>query len=362
MFNILIPLAGKRTFSTNKINAFPKILNEIGGKLLIERSASPFIKLGKEKKIVIAVPQEESDVYRLDKVLPLLGSDVVLCNINSDTKGALCSALLAIEKLDLDSPLIISSFEQVFDFEIDSYIKDFVDNDVDAGVLTFESIHPKWSYVKVNSEGLVTEAAEKVPISKNAIAGFYYFKTARKFIDAAKSMIRKDVKTNDYFYISPSLNEIILGGGFVKALEIDKKRYYHINDEHSLESYEESVLSEKKERQCDIYKATEKYVMLFHNKDIKGIENILSEKSYLSDPNISLSGKNSIVEYISKIFKDAAILNFQAKKIIVSSGATSVIEFELQLNGQHFVGTDVIEWDSNFNLLKMHAYLYEKVK
>lgn len=49
MLNILIPLSGMNTFETSPINAFPRILNEINGKLLVERAAKPLITLGLEK-------------------------------------------------------------------------------------------------------------------------------------------------------------------------------------------------------------------------------------------------------------------------------------------------------------------------
>ena len=37
----------------------------------------------------------------------------------------------------------------------------FVNADVDGGILTFESTHPKWSYAKLGDDGFVSEVAEK---------------------------------------------------------------------------------------------------------------------------------------------------------------------------------------------------------
>lgn len=50
MINILIPLSGKNTFETTLVNSFPRILNEIDGKLLIERAAKPYLDLDLDKK------------------------------------------------------------------------------------------------------------------------------------------------------------------------------------------------------------------------------------------------------------------------------------------------------------------------
>ncbi len=46
-------------------------------------------------------------------------------------------------------------------------------------MVTFESLHPRWSFVRRGGNGLVSEAAEKRVISRDAIAGFYYYRTGK---------------------------------------------------------------------------------------------------------------------------------------------------------------------------------------
>ncbi|MEH6649120.1 MAG: nuclear transport factor 2 family protein [Motiliproteus sp.] len=357
MINILIPLAGKNTFQTSAINTFPKILSDVGGSLLVERAAKPFIDLEFSKNIVIALPKNESEKFRLNKVLPLLGEDISLCNINSKTQGAACSALLAIEHINLEAPLIISSFEQVLDFELTSFINNFIESKVDAGVLTFEAIHPKWSYVKVGDDQLVTQAAEKMPISKNAIAGLFYFKTAKSFFDAAQSMIRKDVKVNNLFFIAPTLNEIILSGGKVKALPIDKSRYYHINDEHSLENFEESIVAEKKHSIQLLTKLTKDYVAAFSAKNIDMVKSFISDDFRLVQPGGNMYGSEDAVQYINSFFVNNESLDFVTKKTLVTSDRNSVVEFELTLDEGCFLGSCVFHWNKKHKMSKMNIYL-----
>ena len=52
---------------------------------------------------------------------------------------------------------------------------------MDGSIVTFKATHPKWSFAKVNQEGLVTEVAEKNPISDTATVGFYYWKKGSDF-------------------------------------------------------------------------------------------------------------------------------------------------------------------------------------
>ena len=69
------------------------------------------------------------------------------------------------------------------------------------------------------------ETAEKRPLSRNAIAGFYYFSSGRGFIQAAQESIRKDAHVEGKFYISSALNEYILNGKVVRSIPIDTSKY-----------------------------------------------------------------------------------------------------------------------------------------
>jgi len=358
MINILIPLAGKNTFKIDDANHFPKILTDVDGKLIIERAVKSLTGLN-YNKIVVAIPKKESETFRLNNIIPLLGKNFEICTINGDTQGAVCSALLAIEHLDPEMPLVISSFEQILDLDLTPFITDFEKNDVDAGVLTFESIHPKWSYVKVNENQLVTQAAEKNPISKNAIAGLYYYKNAELFVEAAKSMIRKDVKTNNLFFISSTLNEIILKKGKVKSLPIDKNKYFHINDDYSFHNFEDKIFKENEYNSRIIKQNTEKYIQFFNAKEITPIRTMLSDSFSLIDPSVSLTGKDSACTYIEEIFKNIDTLEFRANNIFISTDNVSTIEFTLRLDKKTYSGVDILSWNNENQIVSLKAYLYE---
>ena len=83
------------------------------------------------------------------------------------------------------------------------------DNNADGGIVTFIASHPKWSFVKLNDAGEVTLVAEKKPISNIATVGIYYFKKGKYFVDSAEQMIKKNIRTNNEFYIAPTYNEMI---------------------------------------------------------------------------------------------------------------------------------------------------------
>ena len=84
--------------------------------------------------------------------------------------------------------------------------------DADAIVYTFEAVHPKWSFVKTNARGVITEVAEKNPISNIATCGIYWYRKGSDFVKYADQMIEKNIRVNNEFYIAPVYNELIGDG------------------------------------------------------------------------------------------------------------------------------------------------------
>jgi hypothetical protein len=56
---------------------------------------------------------------------------------------------------------------------------------------------------------LVVEVAEKNPISNIATGGIYWYRKGSDFVKCAESMIYKNIKVNNEFYIAPVYNEFI---------------------------------------------------------------------------------------------------------------------------------------------------------
>ena len=83
---------------------------------------------------------------------------------------------------------------------------------VDSVVWTFNDVHPKWSFVKVNSRGFCIEVAEKRPISDIATCGIYWYRRGSDFVKYANRMIEKEIRVRNEFYIAPVYNELILDG------------------------------------------------------------------------------------------------------------------------------------------------------
>ena len=93
----------------------------------------------------------------------------------------------------------------------------------EGGILTFESTHPKWSYVKTREDGFVSEVAEKKIISNKATAGVYFYKKGSDFVQYAERMVAKgEGKIGENFYVCPVYNELINAGKKIKIFDTKK--------------------------------------------------------------------------------------------------------------------------------------------
>lgn len=237
MINILIPLAGKNQFFSEAEYLFPKPLIEFNGKTMIEHIIDNFSSIQKEKQFIFIVNSEDCKKYHLDNVLNILTNHTCkIIKLDAETKGAACSAMMAVEYIDNDTPLVIANADQLFDICLDEVINSF--DNYDAGVITFESVHPRWSFVRLNGENRVIETAEKRPISKSAIAGFYYFKKGRDFISSSSKMIKKDASVNGLYYISPVLNEMVLENKEINIFKIENAKYHTFYTPQKIKEFE----------------------------------------------------------------------------------------------------------------------------
>ena len=96
---------------------------------------------------------------------------------------------------------------------------------IDACVMVYpeKQISNAYSYVRVDKNGFVVEAAEKIPISNIAAAGMHYYKKGSDFIKYTKNMIKNDIRFNNEFYVTPIYNEFIRDNKKIITFPIEKK-------------------------------------------------------------------------------------------------------------------------------------------
>ena len=238
MINILIPACGGADFF--KESYYPKNLYEVNGKPMIEQVIGNYESI-REKRFIYILLQEECNKFHTDNIISLLTEDVDIIRLKALTGGALCSCLMAVEYIDNETELIISNNDQIIDVDFEQVLAQFRDKETDCGVICFDAIHPRWSYVRCIEEHVV-EAAEKRPISNKAIAGFYYFRKGCDFVEAAKAAIQKGCMYEGNFYLTSAVNEMILKNKRTGYWEVENNRYHSFYTPERIRAFENGGL------------------------------------------------------------------------------------------------------------------------
>lgn len=99
------------------------------------------------------------------------------------------------------------------------------------------------------------------------------------------------------------------------------------------------------------------YIACFSNKDLEGLKLILDDRFILEDPVVKrIEGKSNALIEINKVFTSCKELNFTEKNIYIVA-STTIIEFELALDGSILEGVDILEWNKDGKLIELRAYL-----
>lgn len=239
---VLLPLAAPAdAFFDPKDYFFPKPLIELGGRPIIERVVENLSTLADDVRFVFVVRDEDCKGFSLDRVVTLAAKGrAQVVRLAEPTAGALCSCLMAIDHIPEDEPLVIANGDQIFDIDLRAVIAGFEREGLDQAVITFDSLHPRWSYVRMDGERIV-EAAEKRPISRDAIAGFYYFRRGGDFTSAAMAAMKSGASVGGRYFISATLNEAVLAGRGVGRAVAPNDRYHSFYSPQRLEQYERGL-------------------------------------------------------------------------------------------------------------------------
>jgi dTDP-glucose pyrophosphorylase len=249
MLNILVPVSNESRFFAESEYLYPKTLAEIDGRMMIEIVIESLQRIPDKKRFIFVIRKQDIERFHFENILRLLTKvDCEIVKVDGQTQGAACSCLMAIDHIDSDEPLLIANCDQLLDSDLGSLLSTLGTGEADAGAICFESVHPKWSYVKVGEDGFVQEAAEKRPISRDALAGLYFFKRGRDFVAGAMRMIEKEASIEGNFFIAPVFNELILAGKRVAVARIPSSEYHSFYSPQKIKEYEAVLVTQRGSR------------------------------------------------------------------------------------------------------------------
>ena len=235
--NVLIPMAGGGTRFQAQGYSFPKPLIDVKGKPMIQVVVD---NLNIEANFIFIVQKAHYEKYNLKYLLNLLAPNCEIIQVDGMTEGAASTTLLAKDLINNNSPLLLANSDQFIEWNSNEVLYAFMNSKVDAGIITFESLHPKWSYVRLGDDGYAEEVAEKKPISKHATAGIYFWKKGADYVKYAEQMIKKEIRVNNEFYVCPVFNEAIEDKKKIRIFEIPKNGMWGLGTPEDLNYFIEN--------------------------------------------------------------------------------------------------------------------------
>jgi len=242
MINIVIPMAGLGSrFAANgykKPKPFIDVNNRPMIVQVIENLYYPdakYILIGRKEHLA----QEPELVKEITAKY-----NVTWIAIDLLTEGTACTVLFAKSLIDSETPLLIANSDQLVDLSIEAFIHDCFNRKLDGSILTFtdHELNPKWSFARVDENGLVAEVQEKKAISEFATVGIYLFSKGKDFVDGAVEMIIKNDRANNEFYTCPVYNYCIASGKKIGIYNIEFEEMHGLGTPEDLNSYLSQVV------------------------------------------------------------------------------------------------------------------------
>ena len=217
--NVLIPMAGAGSRFEKMGYTFPKPLIDVNGKTMIQTVVE---NINIDSRHIFIVQKTHYDKYHLKNLLSAISPNCEIIQVDGITEGAACTTLLAKELINNKEPLLMANSDQFVEWDSNEFMYSMIGDTIDAGILTFKSNHPKWSFVKLNEDGFVSEVAEKNPISDIATVGIYYWTKGSDYVKYAEQMINRNIRVNNEFYVCPVFNQAIEDNKKIKIFNIEE--------------------------------------------------------------------------------------------------------------------------------------------
>jgi dTDP-glucose pyrophosphorylase len=207
MLKIVIPMAGKGSRFSEARYCTPKPFIDVLGMKMIElviKNLTPSI----EHQFIFICQIEHDKNYGISSFLKSINPKCEVKLINGLTEGAACTVLEAQEYITNDM-LMIANCDQYIETNINDYLSAWSQSQMQGYIMTMNANDKKWSYIKINANGKVSQVVEKKVISNEATVGIYNFSSGLDFVNAAKKMISKKKKVNNEYYVAPVFNILI---------------------------------------------------------------------------------------------------------------------------------------------------------
>jgi len=213
----ILPMAGKGSRFSMKGYTRPKPLLDVNGypmffqavDCLPTSESTTWITLKEHCEQYPEVEETIKDHFPKSNIIKL----------NNVTEGQACTCYEAVTQIDDEVPILITACDNASYWNVEEYKSLLEDTTNDVIVWSFKhnptsKNNPNmYSWLEVEN-GFVKKAHVKNcifdnPYEENAIIGTFFFRKAKYFKEAYNSMVEKNIRTGNEFYVDNMLNECI---------------------------------------------------------------------------------------------------------------------------------------------------------
>jgi len=217
--NVVVPMAGHGSRFAVAGYTFPKPLIEVNGRPMIQVVKE---SLNIDAHYIFIVQKDHYEKYQLRYMLNMISPGCDIVQVDGVTEGAACTVLKAKDLINNENPILIANSDQCVEWNSNECLYAFSADGIAGGIITFKSVHPQYSFAKVDDQGFVSEVAEKKVISDNATVGLYYWAHGADYVNCAEQMIQKNIRVNNEFYVCPVYNEAIQNGAKIRVKNVER--------------------------------------------------------------------------------------------------------------------------------------------
>jgi HAD superfamily hydrolase (TIGR01509 family) len=234
--NIVVPMAGHGSRFSKVGYTVPKPFIPVFNKPMIQwviENIQPKTEQYEDIEIATSIKPvfhfiaqaEHLKQYDLSKICKSMNIEYTITTVDKVTEGPACTVLLTKDHINNDVPLVTINSDQFLDWDVNDFYRCLLNPSFDGCINTFYQPNEKdikWSYAKLDDDGIVTEVAEKKYISNLATTGIYGWKHGSDFVKYAEKMIAENERVNNEFYVCPVYNGLIKDGGKVRTFNCKK--------------------------------------------------------------------------------------------------------------------------------------------
>ena len=245
MLQVVIPISDNRIFFPKDEFFFPKPIIEVLNEPLIVQVIKQIETSLRPDVIICVIPKYLRDSWSIENIISLsTNTSTKFFFREDDTSGSLCSCLLASDLIE-NGEVVCINMDEIIDFNLHRIVENFRIKNSSAGLILYEASHPRLGYAAVDELNNVKICLQRKVISKYAVAGFYYFKEREIFINACSKVLLADDSCDNQFFITSSINQVILEGELVSAFKISRNQHHSLYSPQMIKEFEATSFAER---------------------------------------------------------------------------------------------------------------------